>query len=193
MKKSSWEKNLALMAGVVRQDQKNKKTPKNKHDLKENFRGRKGFNDTGIALTPKTIKEQRKNKLNYNKTRYVGSRLNIINDARAEAARKRRLDNPKHKKRTDAIIEIADERIARKDDRERYQIKLDNMRSQDPGSSIKIGNNKNVYYDGGAPVDDGSVELDPYAVDAACRSVIDQYPKFRNKVEEEIYRLKNNR
>ena len=114
------------MAGVVRQDQKNKKTPKNKHDLKENFRGRKGFNDTGIALTPKTIKEQRKNKLNYNKTRYVGSRLNIINDARAEAARKRRLDNPKHKKRTDAIIEIADERIARKDDRERYQIKLDN-------------------------------------------------------------------
>ena len=49
---------------------------------------------------------------------------------------------------------------------------------------------RNVYYDG-APVDDGSVELDPYAVEAACSSVIDQDPQFSNKVEEEIYRLKN--
>ena len=63
-------------------------------------------------------------------------------------------------------------------------------RSRDTGTRINIGNNKNVYYDG-APVDDGSIELDPYAVDAASSSVINQDPQFRNKVEEEIYRLKN--
>ena len=63
-------------------------------------------------------------------------------------------------------------------------------RSRDTGTSINIGNNKNVYYDG-TPVDDGSIELDPYAVDAACSSVINQEPKFKNKVDESIYRLKN--
>ena len=84
---------LALYIG------KKKKTIKNKHDLEQNFRGRKGFNDTGIALTEKTIKQQRKNKLAYGKTRYASSRLNIINDARAEDARLKRLENPKHKRR----------------------------------------------------------------------------------------------
>ena len=123
---TDWKKNLSLLAEKVRQDQKRKKTIKNKHDLEENFKGRKGFNDTGIALTEKTIKQQRKNKLAY-------------------------------------------------------------------GTSIKIGNNKNIYYDGGAPVDDESIEPDPYAVDAACSSVIDQDPQFKNKVEEEIWRLKNER
>ena len=39
---------------------------------------------------------------------------------------------------------------------------------------------RNVYYDG-APVDDGSVELDPYAVEAACSSVIDQDPQLKRK------------
>ena len=37
----------------------------------------------------------------------------------------------------------------------------------------------------------GSVELDAYAVDAAGSSVINQGPKFKNKVDESIYRLKN--
>ena len=37
----------------------------------------------------------------------------------------------------------------------------------------------------------GSVELDAYAVDAAGSSVINQEPKFKNKVDESIYRLKN--
>ena len=60
----------------------------------------------------KTIKQQRKNKLAYGKTRYAGSRLNIINDARAEDARLKRLENPAHKKRIDAVLEIADERVA---------------------------------------------------------------------------------
>jgi len=89
----------------------------------------------------KTIKQQRKNKLAYGKTRYAGSRLNIINDARAEDARLKRLENPAHKKRIDAVLEIADERVAEKDRQQRYQIKLDNMRSRDAGTSINIGNN----------------------------------------------------
>lgn len=188
---ADWKKNLSLLAETVRQEQKRKKTIKNKHDLEENFRGRKGFNDTGIALTEKTIKQQRKNKLAYGKSRYAGSRLNFINDARAETARLKRLESPEHKKRIDAVLEIADERVAKKEQEQRYLIRLDNMRSRDTGTSIKIGNNKNIYYDGGAPVDDGSVVLDPYAVDAACSSVIDQDPQFRNKVEEDIWRLKN--
>ena len=109
---NDWKKDLKALATNLRQNQKNKKRERSKFEDMENFRGRKGFNDTGIALTEKTVKQQRKNKLSYKKYNYAGSRLNFINDARAEAARERRLNNPDHKKRIDTVLEIADERIA---------------------------------------------------------------------------------
>ena len=39
-------------------------------------------------------------------------------------------------------------------------------------------------------MDDGGVDLDPYRVDAAHSSVLDQDPQFKNKVDESIYLLK---
>ena len=187
---TDWKTDLKSLAEKLRQDQKNKKKERSKFEDMENFRGRKGFNDTGIPLTERAVKQQRNNKLAYGKTRYAGSRLNFINDARAAAARLKRLENPEHKDRIDAVLEIADERIAEKARQQSYQIKLDSMRSRDTDTNINSGNRKHVYYDG-ASVDDGSVEIDPYAVAAASSSVINQDPQFRNKVEEEIYRLKN--
>ena len=185
-----WKENLKTIAEELRLQQKNKKKARSKFDDQENFRGRKGFNDTGIAITEKTIKQQRKNKSNYNKTRYEGSRLQLINDARAAAAQQRRLDNPQLKKRVDAINEVADERVAEKERRQNYQIKLDNMRSRDPGGSINVGTRNYIYYDG-TPADDGSVEINHSDWEAATRSVINQEPVFRNKIEENIWRLKN--
>ena len=64
-KMTDWKKNLSDVAALVRQQQQRKKTVKNRHDLEENFRGRKGFSDNGIALTEKTIRSQRNLKLQW--------------------------------------------------------------------------------------------------------------------------------
>ncbi len=65
-----------------------KRHSKNKKDKKpgaaaakdnlENFRGRKGFNDTGIPLTERAAKQQRRNKLSYKKYNY-GSKSSCWN------------------------------------------------------------------------------------------------------------------
>ena len=54
----------------------------------ENFRGRKGFNDTGIPLTAKAAKQLQKNRASY-RSRYVGTTLQQINEERAAAAKER--------------------------------------------------------------------------------------------------------
>lgn len=178
---NDWKKDLKALATNLRQNQKNKKRERSKFEDMENFRSKKGFNDTGIALTEKTVKQQRRNKLSYKKYNYAGSRLNFINDARAEAARERRLNNPDHKKRIDTVLEIADERIAEKDRQQRQQREAYRFRSRESSSGS--------FFIGKAPAaigaDDGSVEinLDRYKSD-------DQEPRFSNKVEESIYRLK---
>ena len=185
---TDWKDDLKVAAARIREQQKNKKRERSKFDDQENFRGKKGFNDTGIAITEKSIKQQRKNKSNYNKTRYEGSRLNFINDARAEAARQRRLDNPEHKKRIDTMFKIADERIESDDKQQRYQVSLQRMQSRSSDTSFRYMKPRGY---GTEATDDGSVEIDPYAVDAASSSVINQDPQFNNKVDESIYRLKN--
>ena len=183
---TDWKDNLKVAAAFIREQQKNKKRERSKFEDMENFRGRKGFNDTGIAITEKNIKQQRKNKSNYNKTRYEGSRLNFINDARHEAARQRRLDNPEHKKRIDTMFKIADERIQSDDKQQRYQVDLHRMRSRSSDTSFRYMKPRGY---GTESVDDGSVEIDPYVVDAAGSSVIEQDPEFKDKVNESIYRL----
>jgi len=190
---TDWKKDLKVLADQLRVAQKNKKKPRSKFEDQENFRGRKGFNDTGIAITEKTIKQQRKNKLNYNKTRYEGSRLQLINDARAAAAQQRRLDNPQLKKRVDALNAMADAHIAEKERVADYQVRLDKMRARNTDTSFHLGGKpyhqtNNIWNRGD---DDGSVEFSEYDLAAAGSSVINQDPVFRNKVEEEIYRLKN--
>ena len=188
--KTDWKYDLKVAAALIREQQKNKKRERSKFVDMENFRGRKGFNDTGIPLTEHAVKQQRKNKLSYKKNNYAGSRLNFINDARAEAARQRRLDNPEHKKRIDTMFKIADERIESDDKQQQYQVDLHRMRSRSSDTSFRYMKPRGY---GTESVDDGSVELDPYAVDAAGASVINQDPEFKDKVNESIYRLLKNK
>jgi len=189
---NDWKKDLKTLAAQLRATQKNKKKPRSKFEDQENFRGRKGFNDTGIAITERTIKQQRKNKLNYNKTRYEGSRLQLINDARAAAAQQRRLDNPQLKKRVDALNEMADVHIAEKEKAADYRVKLDRIRSRNIDTSFHLGGKPYYQTDNiwNRSNDDGSVEFSEYDLASAGKSVINEDPVFKNKIEEEIYRLK---
>jgi len=185
---TDWKDDLKVAAARIREQQKNKKRERSRFEDMENFRGRKGFNDTGIPLTERAVKQQRKNKLSYKKNNYAGSRLNFINDARAEAARQRRLDNPEHKKRIDTMFKIADERIESDDKQQQYQVDLHRMRSRSSDTSFRYMKPRGY---GAEAADDGSVELDRSDWESATRSVINQEPVFRNKIEENIWRLKN--
>lgn len=178
-----------------------KRHSKNKKDKKpgaatakdnlQNFRGRKGFNDTGIPLTERAAKQQRRNKLSYKKYNYAGSRLNFINDARAEAARKHRMDSPQHRERVDKIIEIADREIKQEEAKREYQRRVnrswDSTRFSSGSENIKYGG----Y--GYSEPPDNSIEFTDYDLASAGKSVINQDPVFKNKIEEEIWRLKNNK
>ena len=62
---SDWKSNLKIMADRLREQQKNKKGEPHKGDSIENFRGKKGFNDTGIPLSPKAAKKLQRKRLNY--------------------------------------------------------------------------------------------------------------------------------
>ena len=192
---NDWKDQLKEVATVLREQQKNKKTSKSKFDSLENFRGRKGFNDTGIALTEKTIKQQRNNKSNYRSRNYEFSRLKIINDQRAADAKAKRMADPKTKRQVDTLYKIADERIEKEDKNLQQQRKLDGFRYNKKlhHASMHLTGKpySEIYSKGFNDIEDGSVEFTANELDAAGSSVINQEPRFKNKVEEEIYRLKN--
>ena len=190
-----WKDQLKEVATVLREQQKNKKTSKSKFDSLENFRGRKGFNDTGIALTQKTIKQQQKNKAGYRSRNYEFSRLKIINDQRAADAKAKRMADPKTKRQVDTLYKIADERIEEEDKTIQQQRRLDSFRYNKnfKSESMHLTGKpySEIYRKGFNDIEDGSVEFTANELDAAGSSVINQEPRFKNKVEEEIYRLKN--
>ena len=192
---NDWKDQLKEVAAVLREQQKNKKTSNSRFDSLKNFRGRKGFNDTGIALTEKTIKQQQKNKAGYRSRNYEFSRLKIINDQRAADAKAKRMADPKTKRQVDTLYKIADERIEEEDKTIRQQRRVDSFR-HDPSfrsESMHLTGKpySEIYSKGFNDIEDGSVEFTANELDAACSSVINQEPRFKNKVEEEIYRLKN--
>ena len=117
---NDWKAQLREAAAVLREHQKNKKSPKSKIEELSNFKGRKGYSDVGIALTEKTIKQQRKNKASYRSSNYEFSRLKLINDQRAADAKARRLANPNTKRQVDTLFKIADERIEKEDKKIHY-------------------------------------------------------------------------
>jgi len=77
-----WRVNLRTLADRLREQQKNTKGDPHKGDSLENFRGKKGFNDTGIPLSPKAAKKQQHNRSSY---RYP-THLQRINDRRKKDA-----------------------------------------------------------------------------------------------------------
>ena len=60
-----WQSKLAELYKGYSTQQKNIKGQPHKGDSIENFRGKKGFNDVGIPLSPKAAKKQQRNRSNY--------------------------------------------------------------------------------------------------------------------------------
>ena len=196
-KMTDWKKNLSDVAALVRQQQQRKKTVKNRHDLEENFRGRKGFSDNGIALTEKTIRSQRKNKASYSRKNYAFSRLRFINDARAEAARQKRLEHPGYEKKLNSALDQVDKDVA-------AAAKERNLKLQWQDYKARPSHQKSVYLFKGYGYSDPPPEeekeqvvyvapdekKEPEYMPTVSQDINGNL-KFKNKVDEEIYRLKN--
>ena len=90
---NDWKDQLKEAYQVIRDKKKAEKPDTStKFDSEINFKGRAGFNDTGIPLSPKTIKQKNKNKSMYAaraRAKYwaAGSQLKNINDQRVAAAK----------------------------------------------------------------------------------------------------------
>jgi len=169
-----WKDQLKEAYNVIRDKKKAlKPDTSTKFDSEVNFKGRAGYNDTGIPLSPKTIKQKSKNKSMYAaraKAKYwaAGSQLKNINDQRAANARTKYKIPNTHKPvdRASGIIFKASPIT-----RVNYPRFNDNQPRQ------KTYN----YYD---PIyHNDIIEVIP---SSSLREI-----KFKNKVEEEIYRLKN--
>jgi hypothetical protein len=82
---NDWKSQLAELYKGYSTQQKNTKGEPHKGDSLENFRGKKGFNDTGIALSPKAAKKQQHNRSSYRYPRH----LQRINERRKKNAEDR--------------------------------------------------------------------------------------------------------
>jgi hypothetical protein len=170
---SDWKDQLKSLYTVLRDKQKAAKPDTStKFDKEINFRGRAGYNDVGLPISPKTIAQKNKNKSIYAaraKAKYwaAGSQLRNINDRRkADAQLKHTGKEFRHDPKIPEPLEFkpaAMEPVTR------------SYVSSIPTPRKRIYN----YYD---PITvDDSVEVIPNRTE----------PKliFKNKIEEEIYRL----
>jgi len=82
---NDWKAQLAEIYKGYSTQQKNKKGEDNKFDKEQNFKGKSGFNDTGIPLTPKAANKQRRGRSSY---RYP-MHLQRINERRQKEAKDR--------------------------------------------------------------------------------------------------------
>ena len=91
---TDWKNDLRTLADKLRADQKNKKGFQSKFQHVVGYKGKLGFNDTGVPLTAKSAKSLEKNRAAYTgrrsrRTNYEGSTLQQINEERAAAAKER--------------------------------------------------------------------------------------------------------
>ena len=91
---TDWKNDLKTLADKLRADQKNKKGFQSKFQNVVGYKGKLGFNDTGVPLTAKAAKSLEKNRAAYTgrrsrRTNYEGSTLQQINEERAAAAKER--------------------------------------------------------------------------------------------------------
>ena len=85
---------MKTLADKLRADQKNKKGFQSKFQHVVGYKGKLGFNDTGVPLTAKAAKSLERNRAAYTgrrsrRTNYEGSTLQQINEERAAAAKER--------------------------------------------------------------------------------------------------------
>ena len=83
-----WKDHLKHLYKNLQEDQKNKKGFQSKFDKVRGYKNKLGFNDTGIPLTARAVKNLRKNKAAY-RSSYVGSTLQQINEERAAEGKER--------------------------------------------------------------------------------------------------------
>ena len=91
---TDWKNNLKTLADKLRTEQKNKKGFQSKFQHVVGYKGKLGFNDTGVPLTAKAAKSLERNRAAYTgrrsrRTNYEGSTLQQINEERAAAAKER--------------------------------------------------------------------------------------------------------
>ena len=91
---TDWKNDLKTLADKLRADQKNKKGFQSKFQTVVGWKGKLGFNDTGVPLTAKAAKSLERNRAAYTgkrsrRTNYEGSTLQQINEERAAAANER--------------------------------------------------------------------------------------------------------
>ncbi len=91
---ADWKTDLKILADKLRTEQKNKKGFQSKFQNVVGYKGKLGFNDTGVPLTAKAAKSLEKNRAAYTgrrsrRTNYEGSTLQQINEERAAAAKER--------------------------------------------------------------------------------------------------------
>jgi len=103
------------------------------------------------------------------------TRLQQINDARAEAARSKRLSNPELKAINDETIKLAQEKVEQQRKERFKQMEWERFRAKG-SNSFKVFKS-NPY------------SLQPEETIEVVPNRHHNPPKFRNKVEEEIYRL----
>jgi hypothetical protein len=91
---ADWKNNLKTLADKLRTEQKNKKGFQSKFQKVVGYKGKLGFNDTGVPLTAKAAKSLERNRAAYTgrrsrRTNYEGSTLQQINEERAAAGKER--------------------------------------------------------------------------------------------------------
>ena len=91
---ADWKTDLKILADKLRTEQKNKKGFQSKFQKVVGYKGKLGFNDTGVPLTAKAAKSLERNRAAYTgrrsrRTNYEGSTLQQINEERAAAAKDR--------------------------------------------------------------------------------------------------------
>ena len=119
------------------------------------------------------VKETRKRNNSY-RYRYP-ARLQQINDARAEAARSKRLSSPDLKAINEETIKLAQEKVAAQRKEKFRQLELERFR-------IRGSNSFNVFKS-------NPYSLHPEPFIEVVPNQNHNPPKFKNKVEEAIYNL----
>ena len=181
--KDDWRVNLKTLADRLREQQKNKKGVSHKGDSLENFRGKKGFNDTGIPLSPKAAKKQQHNRSSYSYPKH----LQRINERRKKDAEDRCGIKP-----VPAAGSSFKERHSNTSSRW-----IPPTRTYDDAPPAKTSNNHYEYYSGNYK-DDASERVTytaPYEPpEPAYKAKVitsNGKLKFKNKLEEAIYNHPN--
>ena len=171
--------------GICFEQQKNTKGEPHKGDSLENFRGKKGFNDTGIPLSPKAAKKQQRNRSNYRYPMHL-QRINKLRKKEAEERWGIKKDVPA------ASSSNYEERHGNTSSRW-----ISPTRSYDDSPPAKTREKVYTYYDGAHKHDapERVTYIAPYEPkEPAYKAKVieaDGKLKFKNKLEEAIYRHPN--